>query len=116
MNSLFIEASAKTAVGVREAFREVVEKILDTPELWAPITPAKGKSGTGERTMPGNIDLAKTHDNQGGMCSCWDLLVMDKLTVVRGGGVGSIRGFDVFSFLSRTFVYLTVRIILPIEY
>ena len=70
MNSLFIEASAKTAVGVREAFREVVEKILDTPELWAPITPAKGKSGTGEGTMPGNIDLSKTHDNQGGVCSC----------------------------------------------
>ncbi|PFH49628.1 hypothetical protein AMATHDRAFT_112731, partial [Amanita thiersii Skay4041] len=34
MGSLFVEASAKTAVGVQETFREVVEKILDTPELW----------------------------------------------------------------------------------
>ena len=38
MNSLFIETSAMTAVGVREAFEEVVERILDTPELWTPAT------------------------------------------------------------------------------
>lgn len=34
MDSLFIEASAKTAVGVTEAFQELVERIMDTPELW----------------------------------------------------------------------------------
>jgi Ras-related protein Rab-18 len=67
MNSLFIEASAKTAVGVNEAFQEVVEKILDTPELWAPITPdMKGKGGV----MPGNIDLGKSSEEDGGMCAC----------------------------------------------
>ena len=34
MDSLFIETSAMTAVGVREIFMELAEKILDTPELW----------------------------------------------------------------------------------
>ncbi|KAI0773664.1 ras family-domain-containing protein [Fomes fomentarius] len=33
MNPLFIEASAKTAVGVEAAFRNLVERILHTPEL-----------------------------------------------------------------------------------
>ena len=64
MNSLFIETSAKTAVGVSEAFKEVAEKILDTPELWAPVTsqPAGGSAG-GNRaradgdSMPGSINL-----------------------------------------------------------
>ena len=71
MNSLFIEASAKTAVGVREAFQEVVEKILDTPELWAPVTPVKGAGKrVTEGDMPGTIDLGKTSDSDGGACSC----------------------------------------------
>lgn len=34
MNSLFIEASAKMSVNVKETFQEVVEKIIDTPALW----------------------------------------------------------------------------------
>lgn len=29
----FIESSAKTAVGVRETFRKVLERIIDVPEL-----------------------------------------------------------------------------------
>jgi Ras-related protein Rab-18 len=36
MDSLFVEASAKTGVGVTEMFRVVVEKILETPEESAP--------------------------------------------------------------------------------
>jgi Ras-related protein Rab-18 len=70
MNSLFIEASAKTSVGVHEAFQEVVEKILDTPELWAPANSAVGKTGAGDGSMPGGIDLGKAPDDQGGGCSC----------------------------------------------
>ncbi|KAH9009172.1 ras-domain-containing protein [Lactarius pseudohatsudake] len=35
MGCLFVEASAKTAIGVCAAFRGVVERIVDTPELWA---------------------------------------------------------------------------------
>jgi Ras-related protein Rab-18 len=71
MNSLFIEASAKTAVGVREAFQEVVEKILDTPELWAPVGSVKKAMGADGTAMPGgNIDLGQTADESGGGCSC----------------------------------------------
>lgn len=32
--SLFIEASARTAEGVKTAFEELVEKIIQTPGLW----------------------------------------------------------------------------------
>lgn len=64
-NCLFVEASAKTSVGVRDAFRNVVAQILDTPELWDSAgskavakSSSKGGAGSGaERTMPGNIDL-----------------------------------------------------------
>jgi len=73
MNSLFIEASAKTSVGVREAFQEVVGKILDTPELWAPVTPVKrSQSGGGRGNMPGSVNLNDPQEdgaNVGG-CSC----------------------------------------------
>ncbi len=76
MNALFVEASAKTAVGVQEAFRDVVERILDTPELWqSNIGPRKGNGGvqaSGTREgMPGSIDLSKEPDEaEGGGCSC----------------------------------------------
>ena len=64
-DALFLEASAKTAVGVREVFEDVVKKILDTPELWAPVTP----DVTRKEGMPGTIDLGGGEDGPGG-CSC----------------------------------------------
>ncbi|KAH8109063.1 ras-domain-containing protein [Phellopilus nigrolimitatus] len=75
MGSLFVEASAKTDVGVREAFTDVVTRILDTPELWAPVssvTPdrkvvlggAQGRSRNDSQSMPGEIG-----DEAGG-CAC----------------------------------------------
>jgi len=82
MNSLFIESSAKTAVGVREAFTEVVTKILDTPELWAPVNSSTPQKATGKGRslnirdsdgMPGSIDLhAPAQDTTagGGSCMC----------------------------------------------
>lgn len=45
-SALFIEASAKTREGVRTAFEELIEKILETPGLW-------------EDTGKGNIKLDK---------------------------------------------------------
>lgn len=77
MNSLFIETSAKTAVGVSEAFKEVAEKIIDTPELWAPPTsqPASGSAG-GNRTrqnddsMPGGINLNSNESQSQDGCAC----------------------------------------------
>lgn len=76
MSSLFIEASAKTSVGVREAFQELVERILDTPELWAPVTPdPKGAGGAGigakKASMPGTIELRKADNgSEYSGCSC----------------------------------------------
>lgn len=77
MNCLFIEASAKTAVGVAEAFREVVNKIIATPELWAPVGAKQDRdkrSGIVARddssSMPGTISLeGGQHDQEGG-CAC----------------------------------------------
>ncbi|CCA71547.1 probable Ras-related protein Rab-18 [Serendipita indica DSM 11827] len=70
---LFLEASAKTNVGVREAFQELVEKILDTPELWAPAAPRITSTATAkpQQSMPGSIDLsANAQDNASSGCSC----------------------------------------------
>jgi Ras-related protein Rab-18 len=71
---LFVEASAKTAVGVTEAFNDVVVRIIDTPSLWnedkpkssgrtaANTTAASGpRRGTAE-SMPGDIDLSQVQD------------------------------------------------------
>lgn len=72
MSSLFIEASAKTSVGVKEAFQEVVERILDTPELWAPVTPdqpGKKSSGSGG-SMPGTIQLGRAAEEEYSGCAC----------------------------------------------
>ena len=62
MNSLFIETSAKTAVGVSETFRELVEKILDTPELWTP--------GANDGPTPENIGLDSDERRSQGGCAC----------------------------------------------
>jgi len=80
MHSLFIETSAKTAVGVAEAFKELAEKIIDTPELWAagPASPAPRVGGgntnrthTADSVMPGSINLSSNDPNvESGGCSC----------------------------------------------
>ncbi|KAI0694058.1 ras-domain-containing protein [Cytidiella melzeri] len=81
MNCLFIEASAKTAVGVGEAFREVVNKIIDTPELWSTVTdksrtggarPAPSRAANAASpAMPGTINLYEAPGStSGGGCSC----------------------------------------------
>ena len=80
MNALFVEASAKTAVGVQEAFRDVVERIIDTPELWQATAARRGsKAGGGSgagagaagQDMPGSIDLRQEPEEaEGGGCGC----------------------------------------------
>ncbi|KAI5985818.1 ras-domain-containing protein [Pisolithus orientalis] len=72
---LFLEASAKTSVGVREVFEDLVKRILETPELWAPVTPESGggKRRDGEDGMPGTIDLngRSAQEDDGGVgCAC----------------------------------------------
>jgi Ras-related protein Rab-18 len=77
MNSLFIETSAKTAIGVSEAFKEVAEKIIDTPELWAPATspPAnrytsRNSTRVSDDSMPGSINLNSDEPQSQDGCSC----------------------------------------------
>ncbi|KAI0248551.1 putative ras-related protein rab-18 [Lactifluus subvellereus] len=85
MGCLFVEASAKTAVGVTEAFSEVVERIIDTPSLWVEEKPkassararaaAAAAAATGvphaSDSMPGNIDLSQVQGEEGsGGCGC----------------------------------------------
>ncbi|KIJ67170.1 hypothetical protein HYDPIDRAFT_126984 [Hydnomerulius pinastri MD-312] len=81
-SALFLEASAKTSVGVREVFEDLVKRILESPELWAPVTPESGGGGTGrtggsgggEGGMPGTIDLGGAGGEGGaevdGGCGC----------------------------------------------
>ncbi|KAF8753014.1 Rab subfamily of small GTPases [Rhizoctonia solani] len=57
MGTLFVECSAKTKVGVRDTFRELVEKIVDTPELWAPAQPKVGVAAAGNSTRVGGDEL-----------------------------------------------------------
>ncbi|KDR72957.1 hypothetical protein GALMADRAFT_252317 [Galerina marginata CBS 339.88] len=73
MSSLFIETSAKTAVGVKETFQEVVEKILDTPELWeSSISGSKGQNtGGGNGGMPGGVQVVGAEQQkQDDGCAC----------------------------------------------
>ncbi|KAJ7021479.1 ras-domain-containing protein [Mycena alexandri] len=73
MNSLFVEASAKTSVGVKEAFTDVVERIMDIPELWdsAPGVGASAKTAGGQMPGGGNVNLADENEQEGGGgCSC----------------------------------------------
>jgi Ras-related protein Rab-18 len=73
--ALFVEASAKTAVGVEAAFTDVVARILATPELWDAPAPKTGvvAPGTPAKAMPGNITLDAPDERweaQPGGCSC----------------------------------------------
>ena len=73
MNSLFIETSAKTAVGVKETFQEVVEKILDTPELWdSGSSGGKGQSTShGGGGVPGGVQVVGADGERAeGGCAC----------------------------------------------
>lgn len=77
MNTLFIEASAKTSIGVSETFHELVEQIIDTPGLWAPSDPLGQRgnataSGSSSRPMPGSINLSSgpSAEEDGGGCVC----------------------------------------------
>lgn len=56
---LFFEASAKTKLGVQDAFLELVEKILDSPSL------LEERSGS---TASNNVNL--TQNKESGGCPC----------------------------------------------
>ncbi|KAI9098344.1 P-loop containing nucleoside triphosphate hydrolase protein [Phlyctochytrium arcticum] len=61
MGTLFIETSAKTRTGVKDAFVEVVRKIAETPSLW--------QKQQGPR--PGSVQVqGEGQDESAGVCSC----------------------------------------------
>ena len=56
--TIFVESSAKSAVGVAQAFAEIVDKILENPVLLASTTPGRKK-----------VDLRRSaHGQPGGCC------------------------------------------------
>ena len=73
MNSAFVEASAKTAVGVKDVFQELVQRILATPELWDNASRSGTNTAHGNGGVPGGVQVvglsSQDHDAQGG-CAC----------------------------------------------
>jgi len=70
-----VEASAKTKIGVKETFDDVVTKIIETPSLWAPQPVRRGAQAAQNGTMPGTIKLGAGEDGvlgngDGGGCMC----------------------------------------------
>jgi len=70
---LFLEASAKTKLGIRQVFLEVVQKILEDPDLLANTVPGKPKiqlkpQGGGGGSGPGGPGAGGMMDDDGGMC------------------------------------------------
>jgi GTPase SAR1 family protein len=74
MNSLFIETSAKTAINVKDVFHEVVQKILDTPELWQGSNGKTTSTSGGNGGVPGGVQVVGLGDENKGTsasgCEC----------------------------------------------
>eukprot|EP00052_Salpingoeca_macrocollata_P004646 m.42660 g.42660 ORF g.42660 m.42660 type:complete len:217 (-) comp14358_c0_seq1:124-774(-) len=56
---LFIECSAKTKKGVQQAFEELTQKVLDTPDLWSSSS-----------AKPGGVSLTKGSDEHQSCGQC----------------------------------------------
>jgi len=57
MGCLFVETSAKTGMGVYRAFRDVVERVAETPELWTLQEPRRVPLPK----SPNPVSEARTH-------------------------------------------------------
>ena len=60
---LFLEASAKTRLGIRQVFMEVVQKILENPDALANAVPGKPKL-----QIKRPVEAAEDDDDEGGCC------------------------------------------------
>jgi len=64
--TLFVECSAKTKYGVKEAFEELVRKIIEDPTLWQKRS----------ETLDNKIDISsldqnqQNHNDDDGSCIC----------------------------------------------
>jgi len=68
---LFLEASAKAKTGIRQCFMEVVNKIVEDPELLVNTVPGKPKMALREkrRSAPGGAQARNyDYDEGGGLC------------------------------------------------
>jgi len=70
MGTKFLETSAKTSAGVSEAFREVVEQILDTPDLWSSSSKTSRSPAKVAGPMPGGVSLNKPANPEEAASSC----------------------------------------------
>lgn len=59
LQTLFVECSAKTKLGVQQAFDELVQQIIDTPSLWQ-------KQATTNVRLQSNADTSQEYSG----CSC----------------------------------------------
>ena len=60
---LFLESSAKTRLGIKQVFMEVVQKILENPEALATAVPGKPKL-----QIKRPIEASEDEDELGGCC------------------------------------------------
>ena len=65
---LFLEASAKTKTGVQESFMEVVNKILEDPDLLMNTVPGKPKANVNLNKSGGAGPKGMDMDDEGGYC------------------------------------------------
>ncbi|KAG8933103.1 hypothetical protein FRC03_001335 [Tulasnella sp. 419] len=70
MGTLFVEASAKSSIGVDNTFKEVVTKIVEKPSLWQSSQPRNTTTNQTTRIMPGNINLNDETPTYEGGCGC----------------------------------------------
>ena len=67
---LFLEASAKTKLGIRQCFTEVVQKILEDPDMLSNTVPGRKKmqlkAGRNRRSV--RRDDIDDDDDEGGYC------------------------------------------------
>ncbi|KAG7450106.1 ras-domain-containing protein [Guyanagaster necrorhizus] len=68
IGSLFVEASAKTSIGVNEAFTEVVERIIERGVSGSPPQRTDG----GQGGVPGGVQLVggTSQEQEAGGCAC----------------------------------------------
>ncbi|KAF9945587.1 hypothetical protein BGZ65_010588 [Modicella reniformis] len=59
LQTLFVECSAKTKLGVQQAFDELVQQIIDTPSLWQ-------KQATTNVRLQSNVEASQEYS----ACSC----------------------------------------------
>jgi Ras-related protein Rab-18 len=63
LGTIFIETSAKTTTGVKDAFVEVVRKIVETPQLW--------RRNSNAAQNPNSIHVSgSSNQESNSLCSC----------------------------------------------